>query len=178
MYTAGDGDQVVVGLVVNGSAETIHVVEVAAVFRNAGGGTVAQESNVAPVVSIAPGQDSPFEIRLNQPPAGITSYEVFIAGTEEIPFLSAINITETVTSFSTSGVSGTLSNSSGLTYSGVTAWVAVFDAQGNVLRVAGDDAMPSEIPSGGNASFSVTFSDPAPSAASARAWTDGQGFTP
>jgi hypothetical protein len=175
MYEDADGDLHVVGLLQNGTGATIHFAEVTANFHNSGGTTVASDDGVALVLSIAAGADAPFEVILTDPPPGITGYTVIAGEYQSIPFLSALNISETVTAFDTTHVAGTITNNSGSEYIDVIVWAAVFDSSGNMLRVDVAEASPSEIGPGDSATFDVFFGDPAPSAASARAWADGIG---
>jgi hypothetical protein len=175
MYEDGDGDVHVVGLLVNGTGATIHFAEVTVNFQDSSGATIATEEGVALVLSIAAGADAPFDVRLADPPAGITGYQARPGSFQTIGFLSPVRIDEAVTSFNSTHVAGTLANNSGSAYMDEVVWAAVFDASGNVLRVGGADASPDDLAPGGTATFDVPFADPAPGAASARAWADGAG---
>ena len=174
MYTDGDGAVHVVGLVLNNSATTHQIVEVEAVFLNGTGNEIAEGTGIAFVLTIVPGTDSPFEVVLENPPAGIVGFETGIGDTQSIPFLFPFQMTETVTDFSGSHVSGTVRNDSAGMYSEVVVTVAVFDGSGNVLRIAHDGTSPEDLAAGATGSFDVSLGSVVPGVATARAWASAE----
>ena len=176
MYTDSDGDIHIVGLVINDSNANAQIVEVVGEFLDASDDVVATETGLALVLTIAPGADSPFEVVLDNPPAGIAAFRASIGATQSIPFLQPIEISETITDFDGSHVAGTVRNDSGDPYFGVVVWSAVFDASGTVLRVAPGDSSPEDLGPGATGSFDATFDEPASGASSARAWAEAIPF--
>jgi len=144
-YTHRTGGTHIVGLVLNGGNRNVHQVKIGGRFYDQGGKLALQAATDAYIDILRPGEQAPFDLALDQPPAGLGEYVLEAEGREtaDEPFLgiefiqySAL-LRESATEDSQSlTIVGELTNRGAQPSNQVRVSCAVLDASGNILDVA------------------------------------------
>lgn len=178
-----DGRLHVVGEFVNGKSSVVGLNDnndgaaVTVTLKGPGGAVLASESGMVFPLFLDSGSDGLFEAAFDSPPAYL-SYEVTVAACDAaspllLQFYPRVRLATVNSSVTSSGgltVAGTARNTASEETSALAS-VAVYGADGNVLRVASGDVSPDPLAPGSTGSFSVPL--PASAglvAASHRVW--------
>lgn len=170
----------VVGMVHNGLSSPIGYVQITARFYASDGRLLATDTGYAALDTIPAGGDSPYTALLLDPPAGISRITATVTDysttylSPPVSGLSAEVSNIYVNSIGTLHMVGTVQNNSGKTWEYVQPIVALFDAEGNVVRTDFTFTDPDTLGPGQSGTFDLLILDPPPGAASMvyRIWVD------
>ncbi len=183
LYTSSTGTIHVVGEVVNGRSAAIGLVEITADFYSASGALLATDFTFADVRSLAAGGSSPFDLLLLNPPAGVVSFEIRVSDYLSPPATPpATNLDATITNTFTSSTGslhlvGAVRNNSSVTYEFVEILVALYRADGAVVRTDFTFATPDTLGPGESGTFDILVLSPVPVYVSYKIWTDANATT-
>lgn len=166
-FVDDDGHLHVVGEFVNGKSSVVGLndnndgAEVTVTLKGTGGAVLASESGMVFPLFLDAGSDGLFEAAFDFPPAYL-SYEVTVTACDAaspllLQFYPRVRLTTLSSSVTSSGgltVVGTARNTASEEASAL-ALVAIYGADGNVLRAASGDVSPDPLAPGATGSFSV-----------------------
>lgn len=164
-YQSTTGSVWVVGEVRNGLNRPVELVQVTADFYSASGRMLASETGFADIWTMPAGSDSPFSVLLLSPPAGISRVEVRVTDYFDPPFLQPVyglSVTVTNTYFDIIGVYhivGTVRNNSTTTWTFVEPLIALYGADGRVVRTDFTFTKPSTLAPGESGTFDAFVFD-------------------
>jgi hypothetical protein len=171
-FYTGDGTFHVLGEVVNRNPFNASLVKVTGTFFDASGFVLAKQSAFSCVGVMAPGQDSPFDMSLENAPVGIVRSTLEVEGSETIlEPVSGLDISEVSTQVVNGGfhISGVISNSSAVTYSLIRIWGALY-GDGEVVSIDFAFTDFHTLEPGQKTKFELAFPDSP--AAAYRLWPD------
>ena len=175
------GDIEIVGEVVNNVGSDVAFVEITANAYSASNTLLTTESGFSCVMSMAPGTDSPFDIFIFDPPAGIDHIDLSVTGLTEAPFLffdpPVVGLDPTITNVFTDFIDfrhivGTVTNNSSFTYDFINVCVAFYDGSGDVVRTGLDFVSPDTLGPGATGSFDASADSSGAGIVSERVWVD------
>lgn len=156
-YTGQAGTLHVVGLVLNNSNRNVHRVRIKGRFYDQGGRLILHASVDAYIDILRPGEQAPFDMALDQPPAGLDTFALEAEGyeTADEPFLGiefiqyAALLQESATDNARSlTIVGELTNIGAQPAGQVQVSCAVLDASGNLVDVGTTSAYGDVLESG------------------------------
>ena len=177
-YVASTGTLHIVGEVANLTGGDVEFVEITANFYSSSGTLLATDYTFADVGVIVAGADSPFDLLLLDPPPGIARYTLRVTDYYSPPFSDPIfGLHASVSNIYTSSTGslhmvGIVTNNSGVTYQYVEPLVALYDAQGNVVRVDFTFTSPDTLGPGQSGTFDLLILSPVPQWTSYRMWVE------
>jgi hypothetical protein len=172
------GTSHIVGEVANLTSEAVEFVEITANFYSSSGALLATDFTFAAVGVILPGSDSPFHLLLLDPPPGITRYTLQVTDYYSPPFSDpVIGLHAMVTNVYTSSTGslhmvGTVTNNSSTAYEFVEPLVALYDANGTVVRVDFTFTSPDDLAPGQIGTFDLLILSPVPEWSTYRMWVE------
>jgi len=157
------GTVYVEGLVQNGTSGPVGFAKVTANFYGPGGQLLATDFSYSEIETIPAGGTSPFTILLIDPPGGITSVNVLVTDYDTTPFdppvsglsIAVSNVYRNI--IGTVHIVGTVTNTSGLTYTYVKPIGAFVDGSGTVIRADFTFTEPSTLGPGASGTFDMLF---------------------
>ncbi|MBI2766900.1 MAG: trypsin-like serine protease [Chloroflexi bacterium] len=168
------------GEVVNGLGAPIEYVIVTARFYSASNTLLTTETGYVDLRTMSTGSYAPFTVLLVSPPAGISRVTVAVTDFTTPPYdppVTGFSVTVTNTYTDSIGyahVVGTVTNNGPLSRASVEPIVALYDAQGIVLRVRTGYASPSNLAPGQSGTFDVAQSGNGISISMYEVWIDAR----
>jgi hypothetical protein len=175
-YVSASGTLHVVGEIRNRRDAAVELVEITGNFYSSGGVLLGTAFTFAGLAVIPSGGDSPFDLILLNPPAGITNFNVQVtdffttASTEPVAGLS-VQLTNSFRQGDTLHLVGTVTNNSGQSWDSIKVIGGLYAGNGSITRTNFTFVAPGRLAPGLKASFDLVFTDP-PSFNDERFWVD------
>jgi hypothetical protein len=162
-YVTDNGEQHVVGEVLNGTSGSIWFAKVSGTFYDVAGQVVITDSTYTLLDVVGAGEVAPFDLALLEPPAPIDHYDLEIEyATIDLPPLR-VDIAGHQGSVSDTGsyhVVGEVENQNGFTVNFIKVVVTFYNAQNEVVRIDFSNTALDMLSPGQKAPFDVALLDP------------------